>query len=276
MPGSHHFTTSRHLGSTPFSGAGTGKRHAVLLADDHPSSFVFILQRFASVSRRACLQMCRGMPKRVAEVPPRSAFGAPEVGGGGPSCSSEASASSDDFSFLSKRSPSTISSLCGLIGTHALCSSRRQSRPTASSAHPRQGSVWSWSCAKPSGTFLLLGTHPGFLYPVSSWCCLLRPSSPAQHALPHAMLFGHFVHLFHCLIHSHLLICRSDLGHLHPPSSTDLPGQRCVFNRVHFSGTGDTEVGPSPMLCTERYPSLSHSATVMAVSCISQLESVMI
>ena len=90
------------------------------------------------------------------------------------------------------------------------------------------------------------------------------------------MLFGHFVHLFHYLIHSHLLICRSDLGHLHPPSSTDLPGQRCVFNIVHFSGTGGTEVGPSPMLCTERYPSLSHSATVMAVSCISQLESVMI
>ena len=60
---------------------------------------------------------------------------------------------SDDFSSSSKRSPSTMSSLHELIGTHALCSSRRQSRPTASSAHSRQGSVWSWSCAKQLGTF---------------------------------------------------------------------------------------------------------------------------
>ena len=169
-----------------------------------------------------------------------------------------------------------MSSLHELIGTHALCSSRRQSRPTASSAHPRQGSVWSLSCAKLLGTFLLLGTHPGFLCPVSSWCCLLRPSSPAQHACPHAMLFGHFVHLFHNLIHSHLLICRSDLGDLHRTSSTDLLGQRCVFNMVHFSGTGGTEVGPSAMLCTERCLSLSHSAQLMAVSYGSQLESVIV
>ena len=143
---------------------------------------------------------------------------------------------SDDFSSPSKRSPSTMSSLHELIGTHALCSSRRQSRPTASSAYPRQGSVWSWSCAKPSGTFLLLGTHPGFLYPVSSWCCLPRPSSPAQHACPHAMLFGHFVHLFHHLIHSHLLICRSDLGHLHPSRRTDLPPESSVQLLRHTYG----------------------------------------
>ena len=37
------------------------------------------------------------------------------------------------------------------------------------------------------------------------------------------MPFGHFVHLFHYLIHSHLVICRYDLGHLHPPSRSDLP-----------------------------------------------------
>ena len=43
---------------------------------------------------------------------------------------------SDDVSSPSKRSPSTMSSLHELIGTHALCSSRRQPRPTASSAYP--------------------------------------------------------------------------------------------------------------------------------------------
>ena len=37
------------------------------------------------------------------------------------------------------------------------------------------------------------------------------------------MPFGHFVHLFHYLKHSHLVICRYDLGHLHPPSRSDLP-----------------------------------------------------
>ena len=119
-----------------------------------------------------------------------------------------------------------------------------------------------------TGYFLLLGTHPGFLYPVSSWCCLPRHSSPAQDACPHAMLFGHFVLLSHFLIHSHCLTCRYDLG----ASTKQNRSASCIV--------GPTSVPPVPEKCpslyTERCPSLSYSAKVMAVSRGSQLEPVII
>ena len=70
MPGNHHFTTSRHLGSTPFL-------QVPMLVKDMLSCWPTIVLPLSSsscsdspvVSRRTSLQMCRGMPEWVAEVP---------------------------------------------------------------------------------------------------------------------------------------------------------------------------------------------------------------
>ena len=84
------------------------------------------------------------------------------------------------------------------------------------------------------------------------------------------MLFGHFVHLFHYLIHSHLLICRYDLGRSHPPSRTDLPPVLLVQLLCHpFWRSAPCCAQSAVFPC--RIP-----AKVTAVSCISQSESVLI
>ena len=68
---------------------------------------------------RTSVELCRVMPTMGGGICSRSAFGAPD-GGGGRFCSSEASLSPvGRLSSSSKRSPSPMSSLHELIGTHA-------------------------------------------------------------------------------------------------------------------------------------------------------------